>query len=77
MKLYSSIPTDIQPLVGVAKLHFVDSFNSYFTLFLRERKYENLAGMIKYAIKVEVNLMEWGKMKHKVEMEKKKINEEG
>ena len=73
MKLYSSIPTDIQPLVGVVKLHFVDSFNSYFTLFLRERKYENLAGMIKYAIKVEANIMALGKVNHRVEMDKKKI----
>ena len=77
MKLYNSIPVDIKPLVGAAKLHFVDSFDSDFTLLLRERKYENIESMINDAIKVEVNLMASGKMKHKMEMDKKKSREEG
>ena len=36
MRVYNSIPADIKPLVGVAKLHYVDAFESVF-VFIIER----------------------------------------
>ena len=37
MRVYNSIPTDIKPMVGTAKLHYVDSFDGDFALLLREK----------------------------------------
>ena len=55
-KTYNAIPADIKPPPGVAKLHYVDAFNSEFTLLLRERRYVTLDDMIEDATEVEVNL---------------------
>ena len=66
MKLYNSFLNDIKPLVGAAKLHYDESFDNDFALLLRERKYENLDIMMEDVVKVEVNLMASGKVKHKV-----------
>ena len=38
MRVYNSIPADIKPLVGAAKLHYADAFDNDFVLLLRERK---------------------------------------
>ena len=37
MKSYDSIPAHVKPPLGAAQLHYVDAFNSDFTLTLRER----------------------------------------
>ena len=37
MRTYESIPTDVKPPLGVAKLHYAYAFDSEFTLLLRER----------------------------------------
>ena len=52
MRVYNSIPTDIKPLVGVEKLHYVDAFKSDFALLLRERKSTSLSNMFKDALEV-------------------------
>ena len=36
MRTYNSIPADIKPLVGDAKLHYADAFDSDFALLLRK-----------------------------------------
>ena len=77
MKLYNSIPTDIKPIAGAAKLHFTDSFDSDFTFLLRERIYANHESMIKDDFEVELNLMASGKMRHMTEVDKRKTKEEG
>ena len=76
MRVYNSIPIDIKPLVGAAKLHYVDAFESDFALLLRERKSASLPDMFKDALEVEANMMARGKMKHKIETDKRKIMEE-
>ena len=48
MRVYNSIPADIKPLVGAAKLHYVDSFDGDFALLLRERKSARLPSMFQY-----------------------------
>ena len=75
MRVYNSIPADIKPLVGVAKLHYVDSFESDFALLLRERKLATLPTMFKDAFQVEANLMVFGKIKQKVEENRRNIRE--
>jgi hypothetical protein len=35
MRTYDSIPTDVKPPPGAAKLHYDDAFSSEFTLLLR------------------------------------------
>ena len=47
MRVYTSIPVDIKPRVGYAKLHYVDAFESDFALLLRERKSTTLLDMFK------------------------------
>ena len=39
MRTCESIPTDVKPPPGAAKLHYADAFDSEFTLLLRERRY--------------------------------------
>ena len=71
MRVYNSIHVDIKPLVGVAKLHYVDAFDSDFSLLLRERKYASLLAMFKDALEVEENLMASEKMKNRVEVDRR------
>ena len=47
---YYNMPKEIQPLVGVAKLHYVDSFDSDFAFLLRERKLVSLPIMFQDAL---------------------------
>ena len=70
MRVYNSIPIDIKPLAGAAKLHHVDAFDSDFALLLRERKSASLLVMFQYALEVESNIMASGKIKQKVEIRK-------
>jgi hypothetical protein len=64
MRFYNSIPAEVQPPPGVAQLRYIDSFDSDFSLLLRERRSTNLDTMMSEEIKVEVNLMASGKIKH-------------
>ena len=73
MRVYNSIPIDIKPLVGDGKLHYVDSFESDFALLLRERNSSNLPTMFKYALEVDANLMASGKMKQRVEPDRRNV----
>ena len=76
MRVYNSIPDDIKPLIGTAKLHYVDAFDGDFALLLRERKSSSLLVMIQDALEVEANMMASGKIKQKVETYKRKAREE-
>jgi hypothetical protein len=63
MKVYNSIPTEVKPPPRATQLQYTDSFNSYFTLHLREIRSNTLEAMMNDAIEVEVNLMASGKIK--------------
>jgi hypothetical protein len=63
MRVYNSIPVEFQPPPEAAQLRYIDSFDSYFALLLRERRYVNLDAMMSDAIEVEVNLMVLGNTK--------------
>jgi hypothetical protein len=63
MRVYNSIPVEVQPPPRVAQLRYADSFNNNFTLMLRERRSKNLDPMMSDAIEVEVNMMASGKIK--------------
>jgi hypothetical protein len=63
MKIYNAIPDEVKPPPKAAQLRYVDSFESDFTLLLRERRSATLDDMMTDAIEVEVNLMASGKMK--------------
>jgi hypothetical protein len=65
MRVYNSIPTEVQPPSGVVQLRYIDSFDSDFTLLLRERRSENMDSMMSDVIEVEVDLMASGKIKQK------------
>ena len=72
MRVYISIPIDINPLLGATKIHYADVFDSDFALLLRERKYASLSSMFKYDLEVEENLMASGKMKNRVEEDRRR-----
>lgn len=55
MKTYVSIPIDVKPPLGVAKMHYADAF---------ERIFVSLTNMMDDAIEVEVNLVASNKSKH-------------
>lgn len=76
MKSYDSILAHVKPPPGAAQLHYVDAFDNYFVLTLRERKSTSLDNMMNDAIEVEVNLMASSKMKQKIDLERKKIKDE-
>jgi hypothetical protein len=63
MKVYNSIPMEVKPPPGAAQLRYVDSFDSDFSLLLRERRSNTLGAMMSDVIEVEVNLMASGKIK--------------
>jgi hypothetical protein len=63
MKVYNSIPTEFKLPPGVAQLRYIDSFDSDFTLLLRERRSNTLGTMMSDVIEVKVNLMALGKIK--------------
>jgi hypothetical protein len=65
LKVYNSIPTEVKPPPGVAQLRYADSFDSDFSLLLRERRSENLDAIMSNVVEVEVNMMASGKIKSK------------
>ena len=75
MRTYNSIPFDIKPLVGAAKLHYGDAFDSDFSLLLRERKSSNLPAMFQDTLEVEATMMVSRKIWQKMEM--RKVREDG
>jgi hypothetical protein len=63
-KVYNAILDEVKPPPNATKLKYVDSFESDFTLLLRERRSATLDDMTTDAIEVEVNLMASGKMEN-------------
>ena len=76
MRVYNSIPNDIRPSPAGAKVHYVDAFDNDFTLLLRERKSTTLPAMFTDALEVEANMMACGKIKQRVDADKRKCREE-
>ena len=56
MTVYNVVPTQFKPPIGSSKLHYDETFDCEFTLWLSERTLASLATMMKDAIEVEVNL---------------------
>ena len=65
MRTYESIPVDVKPPLGAAKLHYAYAFDSELTLLLIERRSTSLENMIQDAIEVEVNLSTSNKTKQR------------
>ena len=76
MRVYNSIPIDIKPSAGAAKLHYVEAFDNDFALLLRERKPASLPVMFADALEVESNMMSCGKIKQRVDVDRRKGREE-
>jgi hypothetical protein len=76
MRVYNSISLEVKPPPRAAQLRYVDSFDSYFALLLREKRYTTLDDMMNYAIEVEENLKESGKIKYNPETDMKNAQEE-
>jgi hypothetical protein len=56
-EVYHSIPMDVRPPPGLAKLHYPDAFDPEMTFQLRERNTTSLEEMQSIAIDVETNLL--------------------
>jgi hypothetical protein len=75
MKVYHTFPVEVNPPPRDAQLRYVDSFESDFSLLLRERRSTMLDDMMNDAIEVEVNLMDSGMMKDNVGRDKNKAQD--
>jgi hypothetical protein len=75
IKVYNSIPTEVKPPPRAAQLRYVDSFESDFSLLLRERRSTSLDDMMSDAIEVEVNLMASGKIKYNSDRDMNKVQD--
>jgi hypothetical protein len=67
-KLYHKISIEAKPSQPAAKVTFAGAFDYDFALLLRERRRTTLAWMQDDAIEIESNMMEFRKLKTKVEM---------
>ena len=76
VRSYDYIPAHVKPSPGSAQLHYEYVFDSDYALTLRERRSTTLADMMKDAIEVEVNLMSSGRIKQKIDFERKKVKYE-
>ena len=76
MRVYNSIPANIKPSPGVAKLHYADAFDNNFSLLLRERKSNTLSAMFTDGLEVEANMMACGKVKPRAEIDIRKGRED-
>ena len=56
MKTYNSIPSQFKTPIGSSQLHYLEVFDSEFTLWLSERRSASLESMMKDAIEVQVKL---------------------
>ena len=73
--MYHSIPVDVRPPPGLAKLHFPEAFDPEMDFQLRERNTASLEEMQNVAVDVETNLLiKRSKLKDK-EMEQMKSSE--
>jgi hypothetical protein len=55
--VYHSIPVDVRPPPGLAKLHFPDAFDPEMAFQLRERNTASLEEMQSISVDVETNLL--------------------
>ena len=76
MRAYNSIHTDIKPSPCAAKIHYTEAFDNDFALLLRERKSATLLAMFTDALEVEANMMACGKIKQRVDVDRRKGREE-
>ena len=76
MRVYNSILTDIKPSTGAAKLQYAEAFDNDFALLLREIKSSILPIMFIDALKVEANMMACGKIKKRLDVDRRKGREE-
>jgi hypothetical protein len=76
MKVYNSIPDQVNPPPRAAQRHYVDAFESELSLLLRERRSTSMIDTMNDEIKVEVNLATSWKVNLQIEAEKKKAKEE-
>ena len=76
IRSYDSIPAHVKPPPGSTQLYYADTFDSDFTLTLRERRSASLVDMMNDTIEVEVNLMDSSKMQQKIDSERKKVKDE-
>jgi hypothetical protein len=67
-KIYHKIPYEVKPSQLAAKVTFVGTFGSDFSLLLRERRSTTLVGMKDNDIEIESNMMASRKLKTKVDM---------
>ena len=78
-KLYHKIPDEVNPSNTSAKITFSNSFESKFSLLLRERRSPTLASMQEAVIEVEANILATKRLRNKSnrgDKEKKKQKEE-
>jgi hypothetical protein len=61
--VYNSIPAKVKPPFGVAQFQYVDSFDSDFSLLLRERRSTSLDAIMSNVVEAKVNMMASGKIK--------------
>ena len=62
-KVYSKIPAQIKLTETSAMLSYANSFNSEFSLLLRERKSDSLQSMQNAALEVESNILASNRLK--------------
>ena len=60
MRVYNSIPNDINPSPHASKIHYAKSFDNDFSLLLRGKKSATLPAMLADALEVEANIMACG-----------------
>ena len=65
MRTYESILANVKPPPWASKLHYVDAFDSEFTLLLREIRSTSLENMMQDSIEVEDNLSTSNKTKQR------------
>ena len=75
IKVYNSIPTEVKPPPRAAQLRYDDSFESDFSLLLREMRSTSLDDMMSDPIEFEVNLMASGKIKGNSDRDMNKVQD--
>jgi len=73
IKVYNSIPTEVKPLLRVARVRYVNSFESDFAFLLREITSTSLDDMMNDAIEFEVNLLSSINIKYNYDKDMKKV----
>ena len=66
-KMYTKIPAEIKPSETSAKLTYTNSFDSEFSLLLRERRSVTLLNMQEVALEIESNMLALSKLKEQSE----------